>query len=380
MKKLKRTVCFIISFVLFVSVLSVPVFAEDKYTTVSVSSATGVPLDTVLINVNMETNPGLMAMTFTVNYDKNALAFQNYNLGIFTDYTIVDHPESGYVSFVNCESYNKTYEGLIFSIEFQIKEKATPGLHPITIKNIRPEQYGDSMSGCFADWSRSTIYAQVKNGGITVGESCLNTDHIYGNWTTVTEPTCEGTGVEIRSCINCGHSESRDIPAKGHDFESFWTIDQKASFGISGIMSRHCKNCSAVTDKTTFSASDANQNNFDNNISTTVKEQDFDKLKKTTDSEIKAEQPNKTIDKNNEPESKQPTTNSKITEKTADDIISTIKKADSLPLRIYRYLFGNDGKSGVISKITSVFSRYNEENRWNIMSVTSLLGILFIII
>ena len=41
--------------------------------------------------------------------------------------------------------------------------------------------------------------------------------HSFGNYTTVTEPTCEKTGMEERTCTLCGETESREIPAAGHD-------------------------------------------------------------------------------------------------------------------------------------------------------------------
>ncbi len=376
MKKSKRIISFAVSLIVLICTLSIPAYAAEKNVTLSVSTVTGVPLDNITVNVNMDINPGIMAMTFAVAYDSTALTFKSYNEGgLYSDYTISDHPESGYVSFVNCESNNKKYVGLIFSIDFEIKETAKPDFYPITIKNIRPDTYGDSLKGCFADWSGNTITATVTNGGVTVGKNCLNSGHVYDEWKTTTKPTCEKEGVLSHSCIKCGHIESKPINATGHDFEDFWTIDREASFGISGIMSRHCKNCGAVTDKTIFSAPDVSNNNFENKVDTKVTENDFDKLKKTDDTETVIPE------ESNTPQVKQPSvpqTNDNA--KSADEILEIMKKADSIPLRIYRYIFGNDGKSGVLSKVIKVFTKFNSENKWNVIFFPSILGMLLVFI
>ena len=42
--------------------------------------------------------------------------------------------------------------------------------------------------------------------------------HAYGEWTTVTAATCTTPGVEKRTCTECGHEETREIPATGHNW------------------------------------------------------------------------------------------------------------------------------------------------------------------
>ncbi len=42
--------------------------------------------------------------------------------------------------------------------------------------------------------------------------------HSYGDWVTVTEPSCTSQGLQVRTC-ECGEQETRSIPALGHNFE-----------------------------------------------------------------------------------------------------------------------------------------------------------------
>ena len=50
--------------------------------------------------------------------------------------------------------------------------------------------------------------------------SCVRGDkteaHSYGEWTTVTAATCTTAGQKKRTCTECGHVETQEIPATGH--------------------------------------------------------------------------------------------------------------------------------------------------------------------
>ena len=43
--------------------------------------------------------------------------------------------------------------------------------------------------------------------------------HSYGEWTTVTEATCTAAGQKQRTCAECGHVETKEIPATGHHWK-----------------------------------------------------------------------------------------------------------------------------------------------------------------
>ena len=43
-------------------------------------------------------------------------------------------------------------------------------------------------------------------------------DHAWGEWATVTEPTCSDAGKAERTCSECGAAESKTIAAAGHNF------------------------------------------------------------------------------------------------------------------------------------------------------------------
>lgn len=330
MNQLKKLTAVLLAVVIFtVIVLPFSTIAADSGYKIEVTNLTAVPGDTVIVSAEIKENAGFMAMTFSLCYDKDAFTFKDYHIGVFRhDYLIVDHPESGYVSIVDCESKNRKYIGVLASIEFTVKEKATPGKHDFSIKNIYPLKYGDSLSGCFAvsndvsDSSKKSVYSvipEVSQGSVTVGETCSNAGHTFSDYKQTVSPTCEDTGIKSRTCTRCGHIENAEIPATGHSFEDKWTIDKAATDTQAGIMSRHCKNCSAVTDEISFTKEIAEKEHFDNKIDTTVTEKDSDFVKEKAE-EFK--------EKEKENENSQPSTEGKK-ENALGDVFSSISESKS---------------------------------------------------
>lgn len=275
---MKKLLCVLICAVLVLPCLSVG--AEEAGPVITVSELTAVPGDTVFVSVDISKNPGIMAMTFTVSYDTSAFEFQKYKLGIRNDYLIVNHTDKGYVSFVNCEMSDKKKNGNLFVLVFTVKEKAAPKRYEFNIMNINPEKAGDSLVGCFANESHTEITPTVINGGVAVGKTCSNSGHTYGDYKVVTQPSCVENGIRARACTVCGHTESEEIEAVGHSFESQWTVDRPATADLQGIMSRHCENCEAVADKVYFSLETAESNTIENTEGSGVTEKDWDELEK----------------------------------------------------------------------------------------------------
>ncbi len=277
MKIFKRISAVLLCLVLAFS-MTLAASAETRSIEISVGSATAVPNDEIAINVDMTKNEGIMAMTFTVIYDTEVLTFKKYNIGVFNDYTIVDHPDKGYVSIVNCEKKDRTYTGNILVLNFTVNEKAPAGKHPIKIGNIRPENFGEDLDGCFATWDKLTVNATVNNGEVDVGKTCSNSGHTMGEWKKTSEPLCESVGVEVRSCEKCNHSENREIKALGHDYSEKWTVDVQATENELGSMSRHCSRCEKTVDSVSFDLEAPTQNSFENKVDATINAESWDKL------------------------------------------------------------------------------------------------------
>lgn len=105
------------------------------------------------------------------------------------------------------------------------------------------------------------VYPTCISTGLTEGKHCSVCDeiiskqeilpvtaHLFDEWETVQLPSCEENGLKKRICGVCGDVETKVIAATGHEWNTFYTIDKKASYTEYGSESIHCKNCAAVKD------------------------------------------------------------------------------------------------------------------------------------
>ncbi|MBO5020265.1 MAG: hypothetical protein J6D52_06350 [Clostridia bacterium] len=274
------------------SIIVSPITAAAKEEpTVSVSKVTAVAEDEIIINIDISNNPGIQAMSFTVSYDPAAVTYVKTTRGGLSDYMFANHSEDGYVSFVNCESTNISYNGTIFSITFTVNQDVAPGEYAFKIQNINPQKNGDSLKGCFANKEHTPINPIIKNGSVTIGETCANSGHKFSSWQETLKPSCEEKGAKTRSCTReyCGHTELEEIAAVGHDFADEWTIDKTATAESQGIMSRHCKSCSATKDETYFDLEISEENNFENVQDQIVPPESWDVLEEIIEEEKREE-------------------------------------------------------------------------------------------
>ena len=249
MKITKRIVATFVCLILVI-VCSFTVAAADT-PRISLSNVRALPGESVTINISISNNPGIMAMSFCITYNNEAFEYTGYSKGYLSRYTIKDHSNKGQIAFVNDEASDKSNDGIMLSVKFRVKDNAAPGKHTITLANQNREKYGTKLHNSFSNSSLKYIVPSVTAGSITVGATCENSGHKYGGWTVVTPADCVSTGTKEHTCLRCDHTETADIPIT-HDFEAEWTVDKAATPTEDGTMSRHCKNCDAVTDEITF--------------------------------------------------------------------------------------------------------------------------------
>ena len=235
---------------------------------ISLSNVTALPGESVTIDISISNNPGIMAMSFCITYDSDVFEYTGYSRGYLSRYTIKDHADKGQIAFVNDEASNKSNNGVMLSVKFLVKENAKSGKHTITIANQNRKKHGNKLHNSFSNSDLKYIVPSVTAGSITVGETCENAGHKYGDWTVITPADCVSTGIKEHTCIRCQYVESVEIPIT-HNFEEDWTVDKAATPTEDGIMSRHCKNCDAVTDRITFTYKEVedSQNPDDNTSS-----------------------------------------------------------------------------------------------------------------
>ena len=363
MKKFLAILC---AFICFCAPLCLSVCAEAS-PTITVSSKTAVSGDVVNIPINIKNNPGIMAMTFGVKYNPSAFTFLSFAKGYLTDYTVFDDKANFKINIVNCEDSDIKKDGNIIILQFAVNNNAPLGFHPI---EITPINSGETLKGCFADSHANSIIPEIINGQITVGAACIDTPHTFSEYNFDTEPTCIKQGLKSRYCILCGHTESEIVSALGHDFESFWTVDREATANLSGIISRHCKNCDATADVFTFEADDA-KSGIPNQKGNTISPDVLNRLQKFAELlSGKADRPSQTDPSFDEPFFTHGNKNDSDLPNAQQLIDSHGKINMSLLLeKIYGYLFGNEESSGIFNVIYEYFSGIKFNPLWLILII-----------
>jgi hypothetical protein len=114
-----------------------------------------------------------------------------------------------------------TTEGLKYSyckneacgmrLEDKVIEKAphTPG--EITKHNA-------VVPTCSAEGSYEEIAYCVVCGELALKETktVAKLPHTFGEWSTVTEPSCYASGIKVQSCLKCNHKNEQEIPMREH--------------------------------------------------------------------------------------------------------------------------------------------------------------------
>jgi len=118
------------------------------------------PGDEVIVNLNIENNPGIMALTISITYDPEALGYRAYYYGnVFTNYTAAAHPTKKIIRLVISEKKDLTGDGVVASFKFRVADDAKSGLHEIAI------EYG---KWDFCNLQLESIFPETVSGGVEV--------------------------------------------------------------------------------------------------------------------------------------------------------------------------------------------------------------------
>ena len=149
----KRILALILSFMMIVSI-TVTVGASETGT-VTVTTGSGNPGDVVTVDINLESNPGIINMLFTVTYDESQLTLVGVeDTGLFPGWTpSANAYASGYtLEWSNfTASSNYTVTGTIAQLSFRINEDA------VTAEEVIDIEYANKDAVMNFDGDTSTL-------------------------------------------------------------------------------------------------------------------------------------------------------------------------------------------------------------------------------
>ena len=155
------------------------------------------------------------------------------------------HGDDNYI-YNGSESYNNLgqkatdewFESVDTTIRPSRNADGTIDMHNLLV--IKSGVLSDSVGARLDTTSEEAISVKPQAGEVV--------SHVF-EWTTTKEATCTEKGEKHGICTVCGHEETREIEALGHEFSNEFTVDKEATTTEEGSESQHCLHA-GCTEKT----------------------------------------------------------------------------------------------------------------------------------
>ena len=185
--------------------------AEEQYTISLSEDKSTITTDEVTFTITLGPVKGLGTMAMKLDlpaglvYVTDSFDFGNAKTTLGFDY--LDFTEN--VLLINGGASAQNYESAGNTVLGTFRCKAAQGYTGTAkVSLIDLEIYS------IGTWTDQTAKYNVTGASVNV-EAAAHT-HTWGDWTVTTPATCTENGVETRACSGCGETETRVIPASGH--------------------------------------------------------------------------------------------------------------------------------------------------------------------
>ena len=146
------------------------------------------------------------------------------------------HGDDNYI-YNGSESYNNLgqkatdewFESVDTTIRPSRNADGTIDMHNLLV--IKSGVLSDNVGARLDTTSEEAISVKPQAGEVV--------SHVF-EWTTTKEATCTEKGEKHGICTVCGHEETREIEALGHEFANEFTVDKEATTTEEGSKSQHC--------------------------------------------------------------------------------------------------------------------------------------------
>jgi len=230
---MKKALSTAFALILLLVCLYLPASAAGQGT-MTISSATGKPGDSVSLSIAITENPGTSSFQLRVGFDSSVLQLTSVDktsaLGS-TAPSPLNNPCS--MNWADTGATANTYTGVIATLTFRILDGATPGSTNVSVSFV---------SSYDLNTQRNTFNSPTA----TVTVTCPG--HIAGQWTEAEPAGCSTPGKEKANCTLCGTEMQRDITPIGHSFGDWQTVTP-AGCTTPGKEERECTRCHTKEDR-----------------------------------------------------------------------------------------------------------------------------------
>lgn len=269
---MKKFLSMLVAVMLLAASMIMPAFAAGS--TISVSSVSAKPGDTVTVNVSLSGNTGFKAYGMALTYDTSALELQSINAGALSGNGLfVGNTANGVATFAGMNAV--TGDGVLFTATFKVKA-TTAGEYTVGINmdsigmsssdtmsvttsagkvsvsvphTCSPEAVAEKKATCTTDGVKAhekcacgKLYINGKE--VTKADLVIPATGHTEKTVNVKEATCttEGyTGDVVCSVCNATIKKGTTIAKLAHDWK--WVIDKEATTEETGLKHEECSVC-----------------------------------------------------------------------------------------------------------------------------------------
>ena len=239
MKKITRILCAALASLIVLSHFCVFAGVSNGEAVVVIDSVSGLPGQTVEVNVNLNKNPGITGLLFRISYDKSKLTltkaeYTKLGGGGLTAVKIENNPV---VLLWNVSLYEFTETGILAKLTFKINEGASVGDVPLKATWNR----GDCI-----DYDLKDLTIDMTHGNVHVGYDGTNCEHKSKTTKVTKQPTCTEGGLFEVKCDTCSTVlSSGDLAREEHTYGQL-IVTKEPTYTEIGLKEQKCSKCGDV--------------------------------------------------------------------------------------------------------------------------------------
>ncbi len=239
MNRTVRFLCALFAGVIILSHFCVFAGVENGEAVVVLDSVSGVPGQSVDVNVTLTKNPGITGLRFFVLYDSDKLTLEKavytkIGGGGLTGINIKNNPV---VLLWNVSLYEFTETGVLSTLTFKIKEGASVGSVPLKVTYGR----GDCI-----DYDLKNLAMNITNGSVNIEYDGTNCKHTSKSTKVTREASCTESGTYEIVCNACSSVVSSGETARREHSYGTLIVTKEPSYTEVGLMEQKCSVCSDI--------------------------------------------------------------------------------------------------------------------------------------
>lgn len=239
MKKVKKILCASFAALILLSHLCVFAGVSNGSADIALDNVSGLPGQTVSVNVTLTKNPGITGLRFFVTYDARALTLES---AVYTKLgggglAAVNTKINPFVLLWNVSTYEFTDTGLLCTLTFRINEGTSAGNYPLRVTWGK----GDCI-----DYDLKNLDVKISGGNIQVNYDGSNCSHKTTGKNVTKPSTCTEAGSYDVVCAACQTKVgSGELAVSEHNWTAL-IVSKLPSYTEVGLKEQKCTDCGNV--------------------------------------------------------------------------------------------------------------------------------------